>query len=95
MENTCARCGKPQSEMPETIIQPDEMNELDEPVVYQRFALYDADRDLYICHECLELYNELVPMATQVPMLADMPELLKQLMTQVPENDMEFFKKLV
>ena len=93
MTDSCARCGKTQEEMPESVIYPN--GEDGEPEIAHRFALYDDQRMIFICPDCVDVYHELLPLATQYPMLRDMPELLDEVRTQVPNDELKFFQELL
>lgn len=76
MTNTdsCAACGKLRSDLPLQMVNGEEV---------QRFALHDEQRALDICSEDLELYEVVITLATQEPMLRDLPELMQQLQGKI------------
>jgi hypothetical protein len=74
---------------------PTEENPEPEPIEVHRFELYDAQRDLYICKDCLPVYNELEPIAMEYPHLTGMPELRASLLAKVPNPEFGFLKKLL
>lgn len=74
---------------------PTEQNPEPEPIEVHRFELYDAQRDLHICSDCLEMYNFLEPIAMQYPHLADLADLRAELLAKVPNTEFGFLKKLL